>query len=186
MTAHRIVTFERGNGYAAACEHPDCGAVTFGGFPSKADARNTLRGHENAPGIRGNGPEGNDHNPNPQEGAEVMSTLSQTAHTPTAPPWAAGADIHDEGTPDVWRCHWTLSVPVHGVRTYEHTEERIAYVLAEQTDADEDPLHRGPFVVLEIDTDSANRALLTPSVARKLATRLLEHAELIDGQEKGR
>lgn len=180
MPAHRVATFRRGNGYAAACEQPNCGALTFGGFPTRTDARNALRDHENAPGIRGNGPEGNDHNPNPQEGAEVMTIVPAAA-----PAWAAGADIHDEGTPDEWRCHWTLSVPVPGVRTYEHTEERIAYVLAEQTDADENPLHRGPFVVLEIDTDSANRALLTPAVARRLAGQLLEHAERIT-EEAGR
>lgn len=105
--------------------------------------------------------------------------------TITTPDWAAGADIHDEGTPDEWRCHWTLPVPVHGVRTYEHNEQRTAWVFAEQTDTDENPLHQGPFVVLEIDTDSANRTLLTPAVARRLALQLLHHAEMLT-EEAGR
>ena len=108
-----------------------------------------------------------------------------TSVTDSAPRWADGADIHDEGTVDEYRCWWSLSVPVPGVRTYEHNEERIAYVFAEETAADENPLHRGPFVVLEIDTDSANRALLTPAVARRLALQLLHHAELIT-EEAGR
>ena len=103
-----------------------------------------------------------------------------TSVTDSAPRWAAGADIHDEGTVDEYRCWWSLSVPVDGVRTYEHMEEMTAKVLIEQTHtAGQSPLHRGPFVVLEIDTDSANRALLTPAVARRLALQLLHHAELL-------
>lgn len=103
-----------------------------------------------------------------------------TSVTDSAPRWADGADIHDEGTVDEYRCWWSLSVPVDGVRTYEHMEEMTAKVLIEQTHtAGQSPFHRGPFVVVEIDTDSANRALLTPAVARRLALQLLHHAEIL-------
>ncbi|QYF89719.1 hypothetical protein [Arthrobacter sp. PAMC25284] len=48
MSAHKAVAFERGTygdqgqykGYAASCE--TCGAVTFGGFRTKTDAKAAL------------------------------------------------------------------------------------------------------------------------------------------------
>lgn len=48
MTGHKVAAFERGRsgdqgqrkGYAAACE--TCGAVTFGGFATKTDAKAAL------------------------------------------------------------------------------------------------------------------------------------------------
>lgn len=49
---HVVRTFPRGwsdggrPGYAAACETPDCGAITFGGFTTRLAAREALRGHE--------------------------------------------------------------------------------------------------------------------------------------------
>lgn len=53
-TRHRVVTVTRGTtpdgrqGYAARCEEPNCGALTFGGFPSRTAARRALLGHEEA------------------------------------------------------------------------------------------------------------------------------------------
>lgn len=52
MSMHKVVTVERGTdaegrpGYAARCETPGCGEITFGGFPSRAAARRELEGHE--------------------------------------------------------------------------------------------------------------------------------------------
>lgn len=48
MRGHKSIAFERGTygdqgqckGYAASCE--TCGAVTFGGFPTKTDAKAAL------------------------------------------------------------------------------------------------------------------------------------------------
>lgn len=94
----------------------------------------------------------------------------------TTPSWAAGVDIHDEGTPDEWRCHWTLPVTVHGVQHPEHRGALTAQVLAEQST---DPEFVGPFVVLDIETDSSRRAMFTPAVARRLALQLLHHAEML-------
>lgn len=56
ILSHRVRAFERGTygdqgqhqGYAASCE--TCGAVTFGGFASKSDARNSLV-HRTGPGV---------------------------------------------------------------------------------------------------------------------------------------
>lgn len=81
MTAHKVVTVERGTdaegcpGFAARCEAPGCGAITFGGFSSRSAARDALAGHEEAPADQG---EGNDQNTNTQEGETIMSnhTLS--------------------------------------------------------------------------------------------------------------
>lgn len=50
--AHKLVTSERGRtadgrqGYAARCVAEGCGAITFGGFPSRTAARQALAGHE--------------------------------------------------------------------------------------------------------------------------------------------
>lgn len=51
-TAHHVVsTFLRGRsddgqpGYAAYCETPGCGAITFGGFSTRQAAREALGGH---------------------------------------------------------------------------------------------------------------------------------------------
>lgn len=49
MGAHKVVTFERGGGYAARCE--DCDEITFGGFASRSEAREALARHEDAPGA---------------------------------------------------------------------------------------------------------------------------------------
>lgn len=44
--SHRIITFERNGGYAARCEEPECGEITFGGFQTRTAASIALRGHE--------------------------------------------------------------------------------------------------------------------------------------------
>lgn len=36
---HHVVTFARNDGYAARCEHPHCNVATFGGFPTRTEAR---------------------------------------------------------------------------------------------------------------------------------------------------
>lgn len=52
---HKVITVARGTdaegraGYAARCETEGCGAITFGGFPSRSAARAELAGHEEAP-----------------------------------------------------------------------------------------------------------------------------------------
>lgn len=138
---------------------------------------------KNAPGIRGNGPEGSDHNPTHQDGAEVMPRLPQTTDAAQIPAWAAGHDILDEGTPDEWRCYWSLSIPVPGALT-DGRDEHDVLVFAEQT-TDTSPEDSGPFVVLDINTDAARRARLTPPVARLLALQLLHHAEMLT-EEAGR
>lgn len=52
MSTHKVVTVRRGTdaegraGFAARCEEPGCGAITFGGFPSRSAARRELDGHE--------------------------------------------------------------------------------------------------------------------------------------------
>jgi len=49
---HDVVTVRRGKtdegrpGYAARCEIPGCGAVTFAGFATRTAARDALHGHE--------------------------------------------------------------------------------------------------------------------------------------------
>ena len=99
----------------------------------------------------------------------------------TAPAWADGADIEDEGTPDEYRVHWTLPTRVPGVRTYEGQAEATAEVtreLAEFADGHTD-FHTGPFVVLEVPTDSSRRALLTPEVAEALGSALIEHGQAL-------
>lgn len=56
---HRVVTLERQGGFAARCEHPDCNAITFGGFPTRTAARDALAGHEDSEAlasVKKNGP----------------------------------------------------------------------------------------------------------------------------------
>jgi hypothetical protein len=52
MPAHRVATYDRGvtpdgrPGYMAECLEPACGQATFGGFPSRTEARQALAGHD--------------------------------------------------------------------------------------------------------------------------------------------
>jgi hypothetical protein len=98
---HEVVTSERGvagqgrRGYMAQCVEPECGEITFGGFRTRTDAREALRGHEEAPDAL-QGDEGgsapvaageNNSNSIHQEGITVGTIISGTEQdvTPESP-----------------------------------------------------------------------------------------------------
>ena len=69
MHGHKVVTIERGDGYAARCE--TCGDITFGGFPTRTEAREALT-HEEAPDAAATAVEGEIQNTSHQEENQTM------------------------------------------------------------------------------------------------------------------
>jgi len=111
---------------------------------------------KNAPGIRGNGPEGNDTHPTVQVGAEVMTTVPQA--TDNHPAWCGGCTQHSDGT----STHTGIGYPVS---IDGQQGDVVPFILAGQ-----------PTVVVKLpDTTD-----LTPTEARRLARALEVIAAMVE------
>lgn len=91
MAAHKVITIERGwregrPAFAARCAEPGCVEVTFGGYASRREAREALRGHENGKGspvaadepMSQAVPAAENHNTNTQEDEGATPMVSPT------------------------------------------------------------------------------------------------------------
>lgn len=111
--------------------------------------------------------------------------MTQTTHFPSQPAWSTSVDRNDEGHPDEWlRCmHRVAEIPEGW--TSERPDGGHDPILVElEAHRSANPEGLLPDAIrLEVPADMFSGRYVTAATARKLATALIDAADLLDTTE---